>query len=133
MKKLILLFITLTTLANISYASFPITENNNLELLNTQIFEDDEEEDEPSLLVYILRGIFVFSILGFGLYYLIRAWWRAWRDRKWWARKLLPLLLLISLPTFLIGFIGHLISIVLLIILGIIMLIRKLMGKTIVW
>jgi len=55
------------------------------------------------------------------------------QKRKWWARKLIPLLLLISLPTFLIGFIRHLISIGLLIILARIMLKRKLMGKTIVW
>ncbi len=42
MKKLLLLFIALTTLANVSYASFPITENNTeLTKLN---FEEDEEE-----------------------------------------------------------------------------------------
>jgi len=46
----------------------------------------DEEEDEPSLLVYILRGILFFSILGFGLYFLIRAWWRAWRDDIRWLK-----------------------------------------------
>ena len=133
MKKLILLFITLTTLANISYASFPITENNTVLTAENLVIEDpnDEEQEEPSWMVfiYILNAIIVIS----GFYFLLRTIWRAWEKRKWWARKLLPLLLLISLPTFLIGFIGHLISIVLLIILGIIMLIRKLMGKTIVW
>jgi hypothetical protein len=133
MKKLILLFITLTTLANISYASFPITENNTVLTAENLVIEDpnDEEQEEPSWMVfiYILNAIILIS----GFYLLLRTIWRAWKKRKWWARKLLPLLLLISLPTFLIGFIGHLISIVLLIILGIIMLIRKLMGKTIVW
>ncbi len=133
MKKLILLFITLTTLANISYASFPITENNTVLTAENLVIEDpnDEEQEEPSWMVfiYILNAIILIS----GFYLLLRTVWRAWKKRKWWARKLLPLLLLISLPTFLIGFIGHLISIVLLIILGIIMLIRKLMGKTIVW
>ena len=133
MKKLILLFITLTTLANISYASFPITENNTVLTAENLVIEDpnDEEQEEPSWMVfiYILNAIILIS----GFYLLLRTIWRAWKKRKWWARKLLPLLLLISLPTFLIGFIGHLISIVLLIILGVIMLIRKLMGKTIVW
>ena len=133
MKKLILLFITLTTLANISYASFPITENNTVLTAENLVIEDpnDEEQEEPSWMVfiYILNAIILIS----GFYLLLRTIWRAWKKRKWWARKLLPLLLLISLPTFLIGFVGHLISIVLLIILGIIMLIRKLMGKTIVW
>tara|TARA_B110000495_G_C22894206_1_gene521633 strand:- start:297 stop:698 length:402 start_codon:yes stop_codon:yes gene_type:complete len=133
MKKLILLFITLTTLANISYASFPITENNTVLTAENLVIEDpnDEEQEEPSWMVffYILNAIILIS----GFYLLLRTIWRAWKKRKWWARKLLPLLLLISLPTFLIGFIGPLISIILLIILGIIMLTRKLMGKTIVW
>ena len=84
MKKLILLLITLTTLITVSYASFPITESNT-EILKT-IISEDTEEDEPSLLVYILRGIFLFSILGFGLYFLIRVWWRAWRDEVKWVR-----------------------------------------------
>ena len=130
MKKLILLLITLTTLTNVSYASFPVVESNAKILA---IESEDDEDDGPSLLEAILMGVLVVSILGFAAYFLFRAWWRAWQKRKWWARKLLPLLLLISLPTFLIPFIGPLISIILLIILGIIMLIRKLMGKTIVW
>jgi hypothetical protein len=131
MKKILFVLITLITVSNFSHASFPITENDT-KIPKTIISEDDEEE-EPSLLEAILRGVLVVSILGFVSYFLLRTIWRAWKKRKWWVRKLLPLLLLISLPTFLIGFIGHLISIVLLIILGIIMLIRKLMGKTIVW
>jgi hypothetical protein len=98
MKKLILLFITLTTLANISYASFPITENNNLELLNTQFFEDDEEDDDndPSLIEQILMTILVLGALGFSLYYLIRAWWRAWRDRVRWVRILTKIVLILG-------------------------------------
>ena len=137
MKKVLLLLITLTTLANVSYASFPITEINT-EIPKTIISEEDQEDD-PSLIDQnrfveaILAVILVVSILGFASYFVIRTICRAWKKRKWWARKLLPLLLLISLPTFLIPFIGPLISIILLIILGIIMLIRKLMGKTIVW
>ena len=131
MKKVLFIFLTLITVSNFSYASFPILESNT-EILTTILSEEDQE-DEPSLLEAILMGILVVSILGFASYFLIRTIWRAWKKRKWWARKLLPLLLLISLPTFLIPFIGPLISIILLIILGIIMLIRKLMGKTIVW
>ena len=127
MKNLLFIFITLITIANVSYASFPVVES------NAKILAIESEDDEPSLFEAILMGVLVVSILGFAAYFLFRAWWRAWQKRKWWARKLLPLLLLISLPTFLIGFIGPLISIILLIILGIIMLIRKLMGKTIVW
>ena len=132
MKKLILLFITLTTLANISYASFPITENNTVLTAENLVIEDpnDEEQEEPSWMVfiYILNAI----ILIIGFYFLLRTIWRAWRKRKWWVRKLLPLLLLISLPTFL-SALGILISIPLLLLLGLIMLIRKLMGKTILW
>ena len=132
MKKLLLVFITLTTLTNVSYSSFPITENNTV-LTDQNLFilvPNDEEQEEPSWMVfiYILNAI----ILIIGFYFLLRTIWRAWGKRKWWVRKLLPLLLLISLPTFLIPFIGPLISIILLIILGIIMLIKKLMGKTIV-
>ena len=79
MNKLLFLFIIITAFASISYASFPITENNTE--LTTINFEDDEEE--PSLLVYILRGILFFSIVGFGLYYVIRAWVKEFRKRKW--------------------------------------------------
>ena len=38
MKKLLLLFITLTTFTNVSYSSFPVTENSQAEL----IYEDIE-------------------------------------------------------------------------------------------
>jgi len=41
---------------------------------------DEEEEDEPSVLVQFLLAIPIFAILGFGLYFLFRAWWRAWKD-----------------------------------------------------
>jgi len=132
MKKLLLVFITLTTLTNVSYSSFPITENNTV-LTDQNLFilvPNDEEQEEPSWMVfiYILNAI----ILIIGFYFLLRTIWRAWGKRKWWVRKLLPLLLLISLPTFL-SALGILISISLLLLLGLIMLIRKLMGKTILW
>ena len=98
MKKILLIFITLITLAKVSYASFPITEDNKVLTAQNLIGDDDEEED-PSwwVLIYILNAIIVIS----GIYLLLRTFWRAWKKRKWWARKLLPLLILISLPTFL--------------------------------
>jgi len=89
MKKLLLLFITLTTLASVSYASFPITENTTV--LTTTNFEID---DEPSLIVLILRFILLAAILFFG----IRAFIRAWRNKKLWAR-LLPWAILITILT----------------------------------
>ncbi len=132
MKKLLLLFIALTTLTNVSYASFPITEND-IEIITSNFDDpgDEEETEDPAwwVLIYILNAIILIS----GTYLLLRTFWRGWRKRKWWARKLVPLLLLCLLPTFLIPYVGPLISIALLIILGIIMLIRKLMGKTITW
>jgi hypothetical protein len=123
MKKLILLLITISTLVSVSNASFPIPENNTV--LTTINFEDPEEEDPAWwILIYILNFIIVVG----GFFLLLRTWWRAWKKRKWWARKLIPLLILISLPTFLIGYIGYLISIALLILLGLIFLIKKLVS-----
>ena len=75
---------TLITVSNFSYASFPVTESN-AEILNT-ILSEDTEEEEPSLLEAILMGILAVSILGFASYFLIRAWWRAWRDEVKWVR-----------------------------------------------
>ena len=125
MKKLLLLFIALTTLSNVSYASFPITENNTeLTLINFE--EDEEETEDPAwwILIYILNAIILIS----GTYLLLRTFWRGWKKRKWWARKLVPLLLLCMLPTFLIPYVGPLISIALIILLGLIFLIKKLVS-----
>ena len=58
MKKLLLILLCLFSLNTLTYASFPITENSNSDISNTINFQMDHEEDEPSLLVYILRGIF---------------------------------------------------------------------------
>ena len=84
MKKLLFILMTLITITNFSYASFPVT-GSNTEILNTVVSEDTEE-DEPSLLEAILMGILVVSILGFASYFLIKAWWRAWRDEVKWVR-----------------------------------------------
>ena len=97
MKKLLCLFIALTTLANVSYASFPITEKNTV--LTTANFEDpDNDDNEPSLIVLILRGVLVLTVLGTALFFIIRTWWRGWEKRKWWARKLVPWAILIAIP-----------------------------------
>ena len=92
MKKLLCLFIALTTLANVSYASFPVVES------NAKILAIESEDDEPSLLEAILMGVLVVSILGFAAYFLLRTIWRAWKKRKWWARKLVPWAILIAIP-----------------------------------
>ena len=67
MKKTLLLLLCLLSWNTFTYASFPITENSASDISNSISFQVDE--DEPSLLVYILRGILFFSILGFGLYF----------------------------------------------------------------
>ena len=87
MKKVLFVLITLITVSNLSHASFPITESNT-EILKTIISEDPEEDETPQN-VYILRGILAFSILGFALYFLIRALRRAWRRDVPWVKKLL--------------------------------------------
>ncbi|MDG1933367.1 MAG: hypothetical protein P8I52_00555 [Flavobacteriales bacterium] len=100
MKKIILLLITLTTLTNVSYASFPITES-------TTIFTDEEymlslTDNVKEVITAnpdgvkdvsdrdILHSVIVFfSILGFVLYFLIRALRRAYRRDVTWIKKLL--------------------------------------------
>ena len=124
MKKLLLLLITLFTLTNVSYASFPITEDNiELTAQNLLIDEDDQEEPSWMVFIYILNAIIVMG----GFFLLLRSVWRAWKKRKWWARKLLPLLILISLPTFLSPY-GILISIPLLLLLGIVLVYKRLVA-----
>tara|TARA_B100000768_G_C11072888_1_gene287366 strand:+ start:41 stop:244 length:204 start_codon:yes stop_codon:yes gene_type:complete len=65
MKKLLLVFIKLTTLTNVSYSSFPITENNTV-LTDQNLFildPNDEEQEETSWMVfiYILNAIILIS------------------------------------------------------------------------
>ncbi len=86
MKNLLFIFITLITIANVSYASFPVVESNARILA---IESEDTEEDELSLLENILMGILFFSILLTPLYFLIRALRRAWRRDVPWVKKLL--------------------------------------------
>ena len=59
---------------------FLFTENGVSDISNTINFQMDEEEDEPSVLVQYLLAILLLAILGFGAYFLFRAWWRALKD-----------------------------------------------------
>ena len=87
MKKVLFVLITLITVCNFSHASFPITESNT-EILKTIISEDTEPDETPKH-VYIQRAILFISLLGFTLYFLIRALRRAWRRDVPWVKKLL--------------------------------------------
>ena len=108
MKKLLLLFITLTILANVSYASFPVTENNTV-LTSTNFAindgEEEEEEEEPSLIVLILRGLLVLAVLGTALFFIVRTWWRAWKRKVKWVRILTKVILILGAVIALLGII----------------------------
>ena len=100
MKKVYFSLIILTIFTNVSYASFPITENNSSYISNTisfQIADEKEEEDE----IKWGWGILVLAALGFGAYFLIKAWWRGWKENIRWVKILtytvLVLLLLLLL------------------------------------
>jgi len=90
MKNLLFILITLITIANVSYASFPVVESNAKILA---IESEDDQDDEPSLLEAILLGVLVVSILGFAAYFLFKAWWRAWRDNIRWVKVVTYILL----------------------------------------
>jgi uncharacterized membrane protein YciS (DUF1049 family) len=95
MKKLLLLFITLTILANVSYASFPVTKNNTV-LTTNFVIDDGEEGEEPSLIVLILRGLLVLAVLGTALFFIVRTWWRAWKRKVKWVRILTKVILILG-------------------------------------
>ena len=106
MKNLLFIFITLITIVNVSYASFPVVESNAKKLAVESVDGEDDEDDEPSLLEAVFIGLLVFSILGFAAYFLFRAWWRAWRDNIRWVKILsyiLSVLFLLFLILVLIG------------------------------
>ena len=100
MKYLLFIFITLITIANVSYASFPVVES------NAMILAIESEDDEPSLLEAILMGVLVVSISGFAAYFLFRAWWRAWRDNIRWVKILTYILLVLFLLFLILVLIG---------------------------
>jgi hypothetical protein len=64
MKKLLLLLIALTTLTNVSYASFPITEN-----VQTEVVESAAIINSPESIAYMILGFFV-GFFSFVLFFL---------------------------------------------------------------
>ena len=54
MKKLILILITLTTFTNVSYASFPVTET-----VQTEVVESATIINAPESAAYMVLGFFV--------------------------------------------------------------------------
>jgi len=100
MKNLLFIFITLITIANVSYASFPVVES------NAMILAIESEDDEPLLLEAILMGVLVVSILGFATYFLFRAWWRACRDDIRWVKTLTYILFVFFLIFLILVLIG---------------------------
>ena len=77
MKKIILLLLTVLTIQNVSYAAFPVTENNNSISIASELpIEDGDKAAKTSM---ILAGIAIFfniilltsSGLGWGALFLI--------------------------------------------------------------
>ena len=71
MKKILLLLITLTTLSNVSYASFPITETEQIEFLeeSNELFESPKKDISwiysiSSFLLGILAWLFALMSIG---------------------------------------------------------------------
>ena len=106
MKKLLLLLLCLFSLNIITYASFPITENSPSDISNTISFQmADEEDGEDGIKWWLLIPLVV--ALGFGAYFLIRAWWRSWRDDIRWVKILTYILLAPLLLLLLLAIIHH--------------------------
>jgi hypothetical protein len=85
MKRILLLLITLTTFMNVSYASFPITENNTCEVLSATNIEEPDDEDDGHSYWGILGGVLFFGTI----YLLVRTIWRGYRRGVPWVKKLL--------------------------------------------
>ena len=64
MKKLVLLLIALTTLTNVSYASFAITEK-----VQTEVVESAAIINSPESIAYMILGFFV-GFFSFVLFFL---------------------------------------------------------------
>ena len=64
MKKIIIFLITLVTVTNISYASFPVTENASTEVVVNNIESVESNLDAPILGAPISGGTPVFGILS---------------------------------------------------------------------
>ena len=108
MKKILIILLCLFSLNILTYASFPITENSLSDVSNAISFQmADEEEGEDRVKWWLLIPLLV--ALGFGAYFLIRAWWRSWRDDIRWV-KILTYILLVPLLLYLL-FLVFLVSI----------------------
>ena len=82
MKNILFIFITLITIANVSYASFPVVES------NPKILAIENEDDKDDGIKWGLLILFL-SVLGFAAYFLFRTIWRAYRRDVPWVKKLL--------------------------------------------
>jgi hypothetical protein len=98
MKNQLFIFITLITIANVSYASFPVTENIKSVVLASTDSEDPKKT--PPLFVFILPWL-----IPLLLFYLVRGYKRdvdwirkliRWKN-IWWLLLLLPLQILVYL------------------------------------
>jgi hypothetical protein len=107
MKKLLLILICLFSMNTLAYASFPVTEDSYSDISSTISFQMANEEDGEDEIKWWLLIPFLVA-LGFGAYFLIRAWWSAWRDDIRWVKiltyiLLVPLLLYLLLLVFLVS------------------------------
>jgi len=66
MKRIILLLITITTLTNVSYASFPVTD-----IEQTEVIEYDSINNLPVIFIGVLVGILSCIIFPLNLLLLI--------------------------------------------------------------
>ena len=64
MKKTILFLITITTLTNVSYASFPVTENTQTEVV--ELIESPNYGNSPSILGFLSL---ILSVVGLILFF----------------------------------------------------------------
>ena len=78
MKKITLFFITLITLTNVSYASFPVIQK-------TIVTNQNVGPELDHILNSILGGVALFGTL----YLLLRTIWRAYKRDTPWIKKLL--------------------------------------------
>ncbi len=88
MKKLFLILLLLIiSLNSFVYASFPYNESYSSEISNSIGIQAVDNKDEKNgvkwgLLISVLLG------LGFSAYFLIKSWWRGWKDEIKWVRIL---------------------------------------------
>ena len=88
MKNLFLLLILLIISLNTSvYASFPFNEFFSTEISNSISIKAEDNKSEENGVKWGLLFPVLFG-LGFSAYFLIKSWWRAWKDEIKWVRIL---------------------------------------------